>query len=168
MILWAARRPMGVTPLAGSGSWFRGRRLVGRVRITAGNRRNVCAFPTSRRGLPMPRWSLRLSTAVVVLLVAGCGGGSGGGGGGGGGNSAPAFTSAATASVVENAAGTVLTATASDPDGDTVSFSIGGGADAALFQITPAGALSFRTPPDFEAPADADLDNVYEVRLAAS
>ena len=129
------------------------------------NFRTSGAFQPFMRGPSIirvaPLWS------AVIALLAACGG-SGGGGGGGSGNSAPAFTSTATASVVENAAGTVLTATASDPDGDTVSFSIGGGADAALFQITPAGALSFRTPPDFEAPADADLDNVYEVRLAAS
>lgn len=49
-----------------------------------------------------------------------------------------------------------------------MTFSISGGADAALFTITPAGALSFKTPPDFEAPADAGGDNVYNVDIAAS
>jgi glucose/arabinose dehydrogenase len=78
------------------------------------------------------------------------------------------FTSAATASVVENRAGTIYTANASDPDGDAVTFSISGGADAALFQMTGVGALSFLAPPDFEDPADANRDNVYEVALAAS
>jgi glucose/arabinose dehydrogenase len=70
--------------------------------------------------------------------------------------------------VAENTTGTILTATASDPDGDALTFSIAGGADAALLQVTPAGALSFRAPPDFEAPADANRNNVYDVTLAVS
>jgi glucose/arabinose dehydrogenase len=114
-------------------------------------------------------WSpLLLASSAAVLLLTGCDSGGGGGGGGGGGNSPPSFTSAATASVVENAAGTILTAAASDPDGNALTFSIGGGADGGLFQITPAGALSFRAPPDFEAPGDANRNNVYEVTLAVS
>ena len=83
-------------------------------------------------------------------------------------NSPPSFTSAAAASVAENTAGTVLTASASDPDGNPLTFSISGGADAGLMQITAGGALSFRAPPDFEAPADANRDNVYEVTLMVS
>jgi glucose/arabinose dehydrogenase len=83
-------------------------------------------------------------------------------------NSPPSFTSPATVTVAENAAGTVLAATANDPDGNTLTFSLSGGADAGLMQITAAGALSFRTPPDFEAPGDANRDNVYEVTLAVS
>lgn len=106
---------------------------------------------------------------ALALALAACGGGGGTGGGGGGTpNSAPVFTSVATASVAENSTGTVYTATASDPDGNAVTFSIAGGADAALFQLAGGGELSFRAPPDFEAPADANGDNVYEVTLAAS
>lgn len=111
---------------------------------------------------------LRLIPPAALLVLAGCDGGNGGGGGGGGGNAAPAFTSPAAASVTENATGPVLMATASDSNGDALTFSLSGGADAALLQITPAGALSFRTPPDFEAPGDANRDNVYEVTLAVS
>ncbi len=115
----------------------------------------------------MPSAALRLIPAATLLVLAGCDGGSGGGGGGSG-NSAPAFTSPANVSVSENATGTVLTATASDPDGDALTFSIAGGLDAAQLQITPAGALSFRAPPDFEAPADSGHNNVYEVTLSVS
>lgn len=84
-------------------------------------------------------------------------------------NNAPQFTSAATTNIPENAAGAVYTATASDADGDAVAFSISGGADAARFSIVGAsGALSFLVAPDFEIPADADEDNVYEVTIRAA
>ena len=82
-------------------------------------------------------------------------------------NSAPAITSAGAASVAENTSGTAYTATANDPDGDTVTFSIGGGADATLFSISGA-AVSFASPPDFENPGDANTDNVYEIVITAS
>lgn len=83
-------------------------------------------------------------------------------------NRAPAFTSATAVSAPENSAGTVYTAAATDADGDPLTFSIAGGADASAFRITPAGALSFATPPDFELPADADRNNVYLVRITVS
>lgn len=83
-------------------------------------------------------------------------------------NRTPAFTSAPTASVAENSSGVVYTATATDADGNPLSFVIGGGADAARFSISAAGALSFLTPPDFESPTDADRNNVYLVQLSVS
>lgn len=110
----------------------------------------------------------RATLAGLALILTACGGGGGGGGGGGAGNSAPAFTSPAAATVAENTAGTFYTAAATDANGDPVSFSLAGGGDSALFQITAAGALSFRAPPDFEAPGDADRDNVYEFGIVAS
>jgi uncharacterized protein YjiK/Fe-S cluster biogenesis protein NfuA len=58
---------------------------------------------------------------------------------------------------------------ASDGDGDALTYSISGGADAADFAINPSdGVLTFAAPPDFEAPADANLDNVYEVVVDVS
>ena len=48
-----------------------------------------------------------------------------------------------------------------------MTFSIKGGADAALFELSGA-ALAFKAAPDFEAPADANGDNVYEVTVEAS
>jgi hypothetical protein len=118
----------------------------------------------------MPRLSSAVSALPLVALLSSCGGG-------GGGNTPtpppaanqpPAFTSPATASVPENSGGTVYQATASDPNGNNLTFSLAGGADQARFQISPAGALSFVTPPDFEQPADADGNNVYLVRIAVS
>lgn len=83
-------------------------------------------------------------------------------------NGTPSFTSAAAASVVENATGSVYQAAATDPDGDTLTYSISGGADAARFTITAAGQLSFAAAPNFDLPTDADLDNVYQLNLSAS
>lgn len=104
-----------------------------------------------------------------VALLAGCGGEDGGGGNPNPpGNRPPSFTSAASANVAEGTAGTIYTATASDPDGNPLTFSLAGGADQARFAITGAGALSFVTPPDFEAPSDADGNNVYLVTIAVS
>lgn len=83
------------------------------------------------------------------------------------GNTAPSFTSATTASVAENTA-LAYQAAATDAEGNPVTFSIAGGADAARFTITGAGALSFAAAPSFESPADADGNNVYLVQLRAS
>jgi glucose/arabinose dehydrogenase len=106
-------------------------------------------------------------TFLLALVLAGCGGG-GGSAPPGQTNRPPAFSSSATATVLENTNGTVYTATATDPDGNTLTYSISGGADRAQFAVTAAGALSFATPPDFEAPADADRNNIYLVQLSVS
>ncbi|WP_404334172.1 PQQ-dependent sugar dehydrogenase [Sphingomonas sp. MMS12-HWE2-04] len=82
-------------------------------------------------------------------------------------NSAPVFTSAATASLVENSA-LAYQATATDAQANPITFAIAGGADSARFAITPQGALGFAAAPNFEAPGDADGDNVYRVQLSAS
>ena len=78
------------------------------------------------------------------------------------------FTSGGSVSVAENAAGVVYTAAASDADGNAITYAISG-ADAAHFMIDGStGAVTFRSPPDFEAPADAGSDNVYDVVVSAS
>ena len=56
---------------------------------------------------------------------------------------------------------------ANDPDGDRVNLSLMG-ADSGLFRLTGIGVLSFRMAPDYEMPADADMDNMYEVTVRAS
>ena len=42
------------------------------------------------------------------------------------------------------------------------------GPDAGKFEISPAGALTFKAQPDFETPGDSNRDNVYEVTVVAS
>tara|TARA_R110002020_G_scaffold474460_1_gene705879 strand:+ start:60718 stop:62274 length:1557 start_codon:yes stop_codon:yes gene_type:complete len=81
-------------------------------------------------------------------------------------NRAPAFTSSAAASVDENATGTLYTIAASDPDGDTLTVSVVPGGDEAAFDIdVDAGTIRASTPLDFEAPADANGDNIYNITL---
>jgi glucose/arabinose dehydrogenase len=105
---------------------------------------------------------------VFILFAAACGGGGGGGTPMPPANRPPAITSPAAASVPENSAGAIYAATATDPDGNALTFSLSGGADRAAFAITAAGALSFAQAPDFEVPADADANNVYLVQIAVS
>lgn len=77
-----------------------------------------------------------------------------------------AFTSPATVSIAEpNTSGLPLSGVQSDgvTPATVGMFSIVGGADAALFSIDGSGQLVFNSATDFESPADADGNNVYEV-----
>src|SRR5215211_3633915 len=94
--------------------------------------------------------------------------------GGSPGNNPPAITSngggnTAAVSIAENTTA-VTTVTPTDPDaGQTLSYSINGGADASKFAINvTTGALAFLTAPNFEAPTDAGDNNVYDVTVQAS
>ncbi len=71
--------------------------------------------------------------------------------------------------VVDEGQSVVGTIAASDSDGHTLSYSISGGVDAALFAIDPStGELSFVAAPDYGAPADSDGNNVYEVSISVT
>ncbi len=94
-----------------------------------------------------------IDTATVTLTVEGR-------------NDAPVINVAGAVAVAEGETAVTL-AGATDVDGDTVTFTLAG-ADAALFDIDAAGALTFLAAPDFEAPGDADGDNVYDVTVVAS
>ncbi|MFL6673511.1 MAG: type I secretion C-terminal target domain-containing protein, partial [Massilia sp.] len=83
-------------------------------------------------------------------------------------NTAPVITSAAAFNVAENGTA-VTTATATDAEGQALSWSIVPGVDAARFAIdATTGALSFVTAPDFENPADVGANNVYNLTLQVS
>ena len=93
----------------------------------------------------------------------------------------PSITSAATKEVPENTTGTVYTATATDDAtaAAAITFSLAAGVkDNDLFEITSAGAVSFKTAPDFENPVDTYTDasatpaveakdNQYEIQITA-
>ena len=52
---------------------------------------------------------------------------------------------------------------------EKVTWSLNGGADAALFTInSSSGALSFSSAPDHESPNDDDENNIYEVQIRAT
>jgi hypothetical protein len=81
----------------------------------------------------------------------------------------PIFQSPDKANVVEGSV-LIMPVTANDADlpAQPITFSIFGGDDAAKFDISPDGVLSFVQPPSFDAPTDANGDNVYEVTVQAS
>jgi Ca2+-binding RTX toxin-like protein len=82
-------------------------------------------------------------------------------------NVAPRFESPPTFEVKENAT-SAFTAIASDPEGRAITYSLTG-TDASLFTInTTTGAVSFKTPPNYESPDDSGADNVYNVTVRAS
>ncbi|HMJ92783.1 MAG TPA: cadherin domain-containing protein, partial [Allosphingosinicella sp.] len=83
-------------------------------------------------------------------------------------NEGISITSGGAFSIVENSR-SITSVTALDLDGTAPIYAIAGGADASLFAIDSAtGALSFISAPDYEAPADAGGNNVYDVVVAAS
>ncbi|MCH4903128.1 hypothetical protein GSN00_01665, partial [Cylindrospermopsis raciborskii CHAB3438] len=77
----------------------------------------------------------------------------------------PVITSSFTFFVAENstAVGNII---ATDADGNTLTYSISGGADRSLFTINAnTGALSFVNAPNFEAPTDVGINNVYNLQI---
>ena len=80
---------------------------------------------------------------------------------------AQVITGDAAPNYAENGTGPVATYTATDPESATITWSLEGD-DAADFEISASGVLTFGSPPDHENPADADRDNVYEVTVKAS
>ena len=58
--------------------------------------------------------------------------------------------------------------TARDPEGANVARWTLGGRDGGDFFITQGGTLYFRSPPDYERPADSNRDNVYLLTVQVS
>ncbi|MDB5390938.1 MAG: Cadherin domain protein [Planctomycetaceae bacterium] len=83
---------------------------------------------------------------------------------------APTISSPAAVSVPENqAAVETVTATDTTVPAPTLTYSVSGGADAALFSINPStGALVFLSAPDFEHPTDAGADNIYNLNVTVN
>ena len=73
-----------------------------------------------------------------------------------------------TLATAENDSSIIYTFTASDLDGDALSYSLDG-ADAQHFTLgTTSGALQFDNAPDYETPLDANQDNVYELAISVA
>jgi hypothetical protein len=80
-------------------------------------------------------------------------------------NTAPTITSGGAFSVPENS--TVVTpVTATDAEGNALTYSISGGSDADKFWIdSGTGILTFVSAPNFESPIDVGADNVYNLTV---
>ena len=80
----------------------------------------------------------------------------------------PSFTSGSSFSVAENQT-SVGTLTATDPNGDALTFSISGGVDENLFSLDgTSGVLTFLSAPDYESYADSGTDNIYNLTVVVS
>ena len=84
---------------------------------------------------------------------------------------APIITSSGTATTPEGATGAIIDVQTADDEsleGAGLTYSLTG-PDAALLTIDAAtGEISFINPPDFENPADADSDNVYQATVTVT
>ena len=79
----------------------------------------------------------------------------------------PTVTGQAGVEYAENGLLPVATYTATDPEGEAVTWLSLTGADSGSFIISN-GVLSFNAAPDYEQPADAGGNNVYEVTVRVS
>ena len=113
---------------------------------------------------------LRLALIIIASITLGaCGGGSSSGGGSATSNKAPSFaSSSASISVSEDSTGVIYTASATDADGDAITYSVSGGADHSQFKIdASSGQLRFKSSPNYDDPQDSNKNNVYEVEISA-
>ncbi|MDB2556767.1 hypothetical protein N9X77_02230 [Luminiphilus sp.] len=116
--------------------------------------------------------SLCISLLAVSVLSA-CGGGGGGSSSGGGGtvtpptNSLPVLSAIDDQRLVEGLVTPITTLSASDSDGDSLTYSLTG-VDAGSFTISDSRELSFVSVPDFEAPVDEDANNIYSITVRVS
>ncbi|KCZ89898.1 cadherin domain-containing protein [Hyphomonas hirschiana VP5] len=124
---------------------------------------------------PAPRWTALAAASIFALQACGGGGSSGpapspppppppppG-------NQAPVISSPSSVNITEGVTGTVYTLSATDPDGDTLTRELLSSGDAGVFSFNAAtGVLSLGTALDFDAPQDANGDNIYEVTFRVS
>ena len=82
-------------------------------------------------------------------------------------NTPPSITSPGRVNHRENR-DAVTSFTATDAESDTITWEITGGADMGVFNLSTSGLLSITNAPDFEAPADADKNGIYEITITAT
>ena len=82
-------------------------------------------------------------------------------------NTLPVFVTDSNQTIYENT--TLVQVSATDANGNTLVYSISGGADQSKFSIqSDTGELSFVSAPDYETPTDVGSDNVYDVQVSVS
>ena len=105
---------------------------------------------------------------AVISLISACGSGADGGGDSQSSQAnRPPVLTVESVSRVEGGGAGALIASARDPDGDTLSFSLIG-LDADSFFMPSPGVIAFNEVPDYEQPTDQDLDNVYELTVVVA
>ena len=115
-----------------------------------------------------------INKLLPLLILTACGGGGGGGSSYGGGddgynpNNPPVIDGSTTSySVIENQT-SAFSVSATDADGDSLTYSVSGGDDGALFNISSTGVVTFIAAPDFEIPSDANADNAYLLTVSVT
>src|SRR5690349_821351 len=99
---------------------------------TVSDERRVVSPAASQAACILRAMKLRIALLCLLLLLVACGGGGSSVGGSiNVGNMPPQFTSPATVLVPEDTSGVFYNATASDIDGNSVTFRIVGGDDAS-------------------------------------
>ena len=86
-------------------------------------------------------------------------------------NEPPSITSGATRTETETTVNThvVYDTNATDPDSDTIMYSLSVGGDNNFFNINSStGEVTFKVSPNFEAPGDAGGNNVYDIIVHAN
>ena len=86
-------------------------------------------------------------------------------------NNAPTISSGTTGSEAENAVASnvVYDANATDPEGDTLSYSLSSGGDNDKFNIdSSTGEVTFKVSPNYEVATDVGGNNVYDIVVHAS
>ena len=86
-------------------------------------------------------------------------------------NIPPELTGESSPTYPENGTGPVATYSATDEDGDTITWSLPNTnfeTDRHDFSISDIGVLTFDSSPDFEDPDDSNRDNIYKVTVRAS
>lgn len=83
-------------------------------------------------------------------------------------NSPPSILNSTGFYIAENTT-MVTVISATDPNSRPITYSVSGGADQALFAIdATTGQLRFAAAPDYETPADAGSNNIYNLTVRAT
>ena len=82
-------------------------------------------------------------------------------------NDPPTFTDLESSYTLEENTVDVVTVSASDPDGNAITFSLTGD-DADDFTLSTGGVLAFAATSNYEVPTDANTNNTYEINVVIS
>ncbi|BAQ65620.1 S-layer family protein [Geminocystis sp. NIES-3709] len=83
-------------------------------------------------------------------------------------NQAPIFNPPSVSlNFAENGTGIVYTATATDPENITLTYTLTG-VDVDLFNLSPTGEITFKATPNFEIPDDSNFDRIYNIIVSAT